>query len=251
MLEDFSKPNVQTVIIGCSLSVGIFSLVITVANIILDFPAQLFDNAEKEEEALHFTLQAEYATKTWEDKLDVEVSENIKKMLKLSTQFENNSIPGMEAPGLVIEDVMKLERRAMEKRVAYITHYLTMCEDEKKVRSDLKAGKRKKKSDDDEEEDLDEEPEPVKEPAPLPPPPRQPTAPALPPPRLPSAQLPPIAEPTPAANRVPSRTPSQLATVREPSAPVLTTGGSASAVVPKPEAASEPETTAAAGDDGN
>ena len=28
-------------------------------------------------------------------------------MLKMSTQFENNSIPGMEAPGLVIEDVMK------------------------------------------------------------------------------------------------------------------------------------------------
>ena len=148
-----------------SLTVGIFSLVITIANIIFDFPAQLFDNAEKEEEALHFTLQAEYATKTWEDKLDVEVSENIKKMLKLSTQFENNSIPGMEAPGLVIEDVMKLERRAMEKRVAYITHYLTMCEEEKKVRTDLKQGKRKKKSAEDEEE-LDEEPEPVTEPAP-------------------------------------------------------------------------------------
>ena len=51
----------------------------------------------------------------------------------------------MEAPGLVIEDVMKLERRAMEKKVAYIEHFLTMSEDEKKVRNDLRDGKRKKK----------------------------------------------------------------------------------------------------------
>ena len=33
---------------------------LSLANIILDFPAQLFDIAEKEEEALHFTLQARF-----------------------------------------------------------------------------------------------------------------------------------------------------------------------------------------------
>ena len=110
------------------------SLILSLTNIMVDFPAQLFEIAEKEEESVHFTLQAELATKTWEDKLQVEVQENVKMMLKMSTQFENNSIPGMEAPGLVIEDVMKLERRAMEKRVAYIEHFLTMSEDEKKVR---------------------------------------------------------------------------------------------------------------------
>merc|ERR1719421_1477358 len=131
--------------------VGIVSLIISIANIVIDFPAQLFDIAEKEEESLHFTLQAEHATKTWEDKLRTEVNENVKMMLKMSTQFENNSIPGMEAPGLVIEDVMKLERRAMEKRVAYIEHFLTMSEDEKKVRTDLRAGKRKAKGGEEEE----------------------------------------------------------------------------------------------------
>ena len=145
VMEDFAKSNVQNVIIAVSLAIGLVSLAISLVNIMVDFPAQLFDIAEKEEEAVHFTLQAEQATKTWEDKLQVEVQENVKKMLKLSTQFENNSIPGMEAPGLVIEDVMKLERRAMEKKVAYIEHFLTMSEDEKKVRSDLREGKRKKK----------------------------------------------------------------------------------------------------------
>ena len=175
-------------------------------------PAQLFDIAEKEEESLHFTLQAEHATKTWEDKLAVEVQENVKKMLKLSTQFENNSIPGMEAPGLVIEDVMKLERRAMEKKVAYIEHFLTMSEDEKKVRNDLRDGKRKKKKGSDPEDEFVEEEEQVayQQPAALPPPrqaTRQPSrAPQLPPPREPSFQS--IPEPTPA--RVPSRIPSVL-----------------------------------------
>lgn len=81
--------------------------------------AQLFDIAEKEEESLHFTLQAEHATKTWEDKLQVEVQENIKMMLKMSTQFEHNAIPGMEAPGLVIDDVMKLEKSAASSRATH------------------------------------------------------------------------------------------------------------------------------------
>lgn len=50
-----------------SLGVGVLSLIISVVNIIVDFPAQLFDIAEKEDVSLHFTLQAEYATKSWED----------------------------------------------------------------------------------------------------------------------------------------------------------------------------------------
>jgi hypothetical protein len=145
LVEDFGRTNVQSNLVLGSLGMGCTSLIITLLNIVLDFPAQLFDIAEKEEESLHFTLQAEHATKTWEDKLAVEVQENVKMMLKMSTQFENNSIPGMEAPGLVIEDVMKLERRAMEKKVAYIEHFLTMSEDEKKLRSDLRDGKRSKK----------------------------------------------------------------------------------------------------------
>ena len=217
IVEDFGRPNVQLNIVVASLGVGILSIIISIVNIIVDFPAQLFDIAEKEEESLHFTLQAEQATKTWEDKLAVEVQENVKMMLKMSTQFENNSIPGMEAPGLVIEDVMKLERRAMEKKVAYIEHFLTMSEDEKKVRNDLRDGKRKKKGKDDPEEDFDEE-EVAETPAlgmsgrsagML----RQPTAPQLPPPRGPSIRQPSmqaIPEPTPVAARVPSRVPSGI-----------------------------------------
>ena len=109
LVADFKRPTVQGVLVGCSLTVGVISLIISLANIIIDFPAQvrvsshhtscvlwnmrlslcclqgcvmmvvrlslcmsqLFDIAEKEEESLHFTLQAEHATKTWEDKLQV------------------------------------------------------------------------------------------------------------------------------------------------------------------------------------
>ena len=210
LIEDFSRPTVQVVIVGFSMLIGTISLIISFTNILVDFPAQLFQIAEKDEESLHFTLQAEMATRTWEDKLGVEVSENVKKMLKLSTQFENNSIPGMEAPGLVIEDVMKLERRAMEKKIAYIEHFLTMSEDEKKVRNDLKKGKRKKKKGVDPEEDFIEEEQAGAVPQPLPAPVRSPSS--LPPPRVPSQELPPprapsmasIPEPTPAAARAPS-----------------------------------------------
>jgi len=213
LVEDFGRPRVQSVIVYSSFAVGFISLLISITNIIVDFPAQLFDIAEKDEESLMFTLQAEHATKTWEDKLAVEVQENVKMMLKMSTQFENNSIPGMEAPGLVIEDVMKLERRAMEKKVAYIEHFLTMSEDEKKVRNDLRDGKRKPKGDDanPDAEFIEEEEaatQPAALPAPTPPPAREPSAPRLPPPREPS--IPSI--PPPTTERIPSqRIPSQQA----------------------------------------
>ena len=227
LVEDFNKPNVQRTIVYASLAVGAISLIISLTNIIVDFPAQLFDIAEKEEESMHFTLQAEHATKTWEDKLAVEVQENVKKMLKLSTQFENNSIPGMEAPGLVIEDVMKLERRAMEKKVAYIEHFLTMSEDEKKVRNDLKLGKRKKKGEDPAEDFAEEEEVAFQPPLAAPRSFRQASAAALSPPRQPS--MPAIPEP----GRMPSqRMPSQ----RMPSGASL--GGSGSGSAP---AADEPD----------
>ena len=62
-------------------------------------------------------------------------------MLKKSTQFDDNISTGMEAPSLIIEDVMRIERAAMEKRVAYIEHFLLMSEDEKKLRSSMREGK--------------------------------------------------------------------------------------------------------------
>ena len=99
--EDFEKPNVQAVLVAGSLAIGIFSLFISITNIIYDFPAQLFDIAEKDEEALFFTLQAEEATRTWEEKLQLEVQENVKTLLKESKNDERNINQGREAPSLV------------------------------------------------------------------------------------------------------------------------------------------------------
>ena len=39
------------------------SLIISITNIIIDFPAQIFEIVEKEEEALFLQLQAEAATR--------------------------------------------------------------------------------------------------------------------------------------------------------------------------------------------
>jgi hypothetical protein len=137
-----------------------------------------------------FTLTAEAATKTWEDKLALEVQENVKMMLKMPN---SKAIKDLDS-ALVIEDVVKLERSAIEKKVNYIEHYLTMTADEKQVREDLRDGKRKKKG-----EEVDEfkgeklqRPE-IPEPAELPPP-RQPSwAPTRP------QSLAAIPEPTPEA----------------------------------------------------
>lgn len=166
--EDFNKPNVQSALVAGSLAVGIISLIISIVNIVADFPAQLFDIAEKEEEALHFTLQAEEATRTWEDKLAIEVAENVKTLLKLSTRDPENLNQGLEAPSLVIGQVMILERAAMEKKVQYIEHFLGMAEDEKERREALRRGKRPKPvTATVEESESEEEEEPfIEEPAP-------------------------------------------------------------------------------------
>lgn len=193
--EDLNRPTVQLFIISASFFIGSLSLVLSISNIIVDFPAQLFDIAEKEEESAMFTLTAEAATKTWEDKLALEVQENVKMMLKMPN---SKAIKDLDS-ALVIEDVVKLERSAIEKKVNYIEHYLTMTADEKQVREDLRDGKRKKKG-----EEVDEfkgeklqRPE-IPEPAELPPP-RQPSrAPTRP------QSLAAIPEPTPEATGAPS-----------------------------------------------
>jgi hypothetical protein len=130
------------VIVAASLVIGMISLVISLANILVDFPAQLFDIAEKEEENLFFSLQAEEATRTWEDKLAIEVSENIKILLKESITNPANPNPGMEAPSLVINKVIVMERAAMEQRIGYIEHYITMSEEDKARRVALREGDR-------------------------------------------------------------------------------------------------------------
>ena len=159
-IEDFMKQTVQTVLICCSFAIGIFSTVLSILNIILDFPAQLFDIAEKEEEALQFTLKAEEATKTWEDKLHAEVQENIRQRLKLTKSMPRseedykererkgelkkfdqiNPIAPNEAPSLIITGVIELEKDVMQKKVGYIEHFMMMSEEEKQRRDNLRKG---------------------------------------------------------------------------------------------------------------
>jgi len=85
------------------------------------------------------------------------VNENIKILLKESTRYETNMNKGMEAPSLVIHQVMDMERAAMELRVGYVEHYLVMSEEEKKRLVALREGKRKKKKKKDEKEEDDED----------------------------------------------------------------------------------------------
>ena len=100
------------------------SLAISVLNIVVDFPAQIFDIAEKEEEWLMLSLQAEAATNQWEDKLRTQLVKDVERMLKVSTTFEANKVKGFEAPRLVIDDVMTLERKVMHKRLGYIEYFM-------------------------------------------------------------------------------------------------------------------------------
>ena len=54
--------------------IGAFSLVLSVLNMILDFPKQLFDIAQREGEAHVFALQAEEKSEFWTMKMEVEGS---------------------------------------------------------------------------------------------------------------------------------------------------------------------------------
>ena len=94
--------------------------------------AQIFAIAEQEEEQLRLGLEAEAMTKEWEQKLAAELEENVKKMLKMSTAFEANKLQGIEAPRLVIDDVIKLERQAMKKKVAYIEFFMDRAQRQQK-----------------------------------------------------------------------------------------------------------------------
>ena len=198
MLEDFGQPIVQKQIITLSLWISVISLIFSITNLMIDIPALLFEASEKEEEMLHMSHAAEQATKTWEDKLSLEVQENVKRLLKLrADEFEDSTVPGMEVPGGIVEEVMLLEKRSMMKKIAYIEHYINIAEDESKVMAAMAAGMRRKErsdevdSDDEDyhetEEDIERRIENEKTAAIERTLSRKPSAPALPPP----APLPP------------------------------------------------------------
>ena len=52
-------------------------------------------------------------------------------MLAVSTGFEHNKVPGIEAPHLVLEDVIKLEKQAMRKKIRYLEFFTHKAAEQK------------------------------------------------------------------------------------------------------------------------
>ena len=72
------------------------------------------------------------------------MQENVSNMLKFSTRMEANTIPGCEAPRLVIDEVIKLERKAMRKRMRYLVYFTSKQERELERRERAKKRKAKR-----------------------------------------------------------------------------------------------------------
>jgi hypothetical protein len=142
LVEDFNRPNVQTNVVLGGIFVSLVSMFISIANIIIDFPSQIFEIVEEEEANLFIQLQAEAATKKWEDKLRTELDEGVKSMLKVSTQLESNKVKGAEGPMLVLDDVIRLERKAMKKKMKYLDYFTR--EGDKQLKAKADARKKKK-----------------------------------------------------------------------------------------------------------
>lgn len=141
--DDFQRPTVQFSVGFFAIILNLVSIGISVSNICIDFPAQIFDMVEKEEEELYHNLLAASATKEWEEKIAEQLKNNVNTMLKVSTTFDANPTPGMEAPRLVIDDVIKLEKKAMKKRVAIFEFFLV--KQEKAKAAAAKERKRRKR----------------------------------------------------------------------------------------------------------
>ena len=176
-------------VILLSLAMGSFSLILSIMNMILDFPKQLFDIAQKEGEAHVFALQAEEKSEFWEKKMEVEVQQKQEYLLDQSSQLDGD---GIQKPLSIIRDVMDLERECMRARVDYVAHQMFMALHEADRRNAIRSGslvnpysKDHMGAAEEEEEDADDddddlEPDfqspPPPQPAALPPPPQQATA---------------------------------------------------------------------------
>lgn len=124
-----------------SLVIGTISLVLSVMNMILDFPKQLFDIAQREGEAHVFALQAEEKSEFWTQKMDVEVQQQQEDMLKLSAQesVEQGGAP-IEKPLSIIRKVMEIEADCMRARVDYVAHQMFMALHESEQRQAIRGG---------------------------------------------------------------------------------------------------------------
>ena len=110
-------------------------------NMILDFPKQLFDIAQREGEAHVFALQAEEKSEFWTQKMDVEVQQQQEDMLKLSAQesVEQGGAP-IEKPLSIIRKVMEIEADCMRARVDYVAHQMFMALHESEQRQAIRGG---------------------------------------------------------------------------------------------------------------
>ena len=164
LAEDFGRPHIQNYIVIMAMLLSLCSVIMSVCNLMFDLPAYLFEHAEHLAEAEHLSLQAEQATKEWEDRLSVEVQESVKALLKQHEQrqaqanrfsraksaaaFKGEVDDGDETDDLADErallvDVMAIEQRALARKVAYIEHYLKLTEHDRIMRGGLRAGRRR------------------------------------------------------------------------------------------------------------
>lgn len=73
----------------------------------------------EEEKIAQLSLDAEFATKTWEDALSIEVQERVARLLTPHpTKFQDSTIPGIESPGQLLEDIVEIEYKAIEQKVS-------------------------------------------------------------------------------------------------------------------------------------
>jgi len=141
-------------VIAMSLAVGTFSLFLSIMNMILDFPKQLFDIAQREGEAHVFALQAEEKSEFWEKKMEVEVQQKQEYLLESTREMDDN---GIQKPLSIIHDVMDLERECMRARVGYVAHQMFMSLHEAERRNAIRSGQLANPYAEKEEEDEDEE----------------------------------------------------------------------------------------------
>jgi len=128
-------------ILVLSLAIGTVSLILSVLNMVLDFPKQLFDIAQREGEAHVFALQAEEKSEFWTQKMEVEVQQQQEYLLQISAM--NNSQAGgerIQRPLSIIGDVISLERECMRARVDYVAHQMFMSLHESERRQAIRSG---------------------------------------------------------------------------------------------------------------
>lgn len=121
-------------LIWVSLMIGFLSIVLSILNLVLDFPKQLFDIAQREGEAHVFALQAEERSEFWEKKMEMEVQQRQEVLL------HSTAVDGVQRPLSIIRSIIDIERECCHARVDYIANQMQMALYESKTRMAIRAG---------------------------------------------------------------------------------------------------------------